>query len=232
MSSTPSLKRATLKSGRGSRPGFSSSPGCPLTVMTPNFSLANSSGLRVLSMSARPITSVMGLPVFGHDLLDHRVGLGCTPVMSSGLSPPRMRRKPAPAPKVLAPRPATSMSCLARLEGAVGLAPAHHGFGHVPDRPDASSSGTGGVQVHAHRVHAVFHHGVQRARQFALVHVVLVLAHADALGVDLHQLGQRVLQAAGDAGGAAQAHVHIGHSWLAYWRRIHRGPASLTTTFF
>jgi hypothetical protein len=39
---------------------------------------------------------------------------------------------------------------------------------------------------------------------------VLVLADADALGVDLDQLGQRVLQAAGDAGGAAQAHVDVG----------------------
>ncbi len=40
---------------------------------------------------------------------------------------------------------------------------------------------------------------------------MLVLADADALGVDLDQLGQRVLQAARDAGGAAQADVDIGH---------------------
>jgi hypothetical protein len=39
---------------------------------------------------------------------------------------------------------------------------------------------------------------------------VLVLAHTDALGVDLHQLGQRVLQPARDAHRAAQAHVQIG----------------------
>ncbi len=64
MSSTPSLKRATLKSGRGSRPGFSSSPRMSFTVMTPNFSFANSSGLSVFSISARPISSAMGLPVF------------------------------------------------------------------------------------------------------------------------------------------------------------------------
>ncbi|MNY46248.1 hypothetical protein D3C86_1814110 [compost metagenome] len=63
MSSTPSLKRATLKSGRGSRPGFSSSVKMSLTVMTPNLSFANSSGLSVLSMSARPINSTTGLPV-------------------------------------------------------------------------------------------------------------------------------------------------------------------------
>ena len=33
------------------------------TVMTPNFSLANSSGFNVLSISARPMSSVTGLPV-------------------------------------------------------------------------------------------------------------------------------------------------------------------------
>src|SRR5574343_136094 len=63
MSSTPSLKRATWKSGRGSRPGFSSSPRMSLMVMAPNCSLANCSGLRALSTSARPITSSMGLAV-------------------------------------------------------------------------------------------------------------------------------------------------------------------------
>ena len=40
---------------------------------------------------------------------------------------------------------------------------------------------------------------------------MLVLAHADGLGVNLHQLGQRVLQAPGNAGRAAQADVNVGH---------------------
>ena len=39
--------------------------------------------------------------------------------------------------------------------------------------------------------------------------VVLVLADADALGVDLHQLGQRVLQAARDRDGAAHGDVEV-----------------------
>jgi hypothetical protein len=42
-----------------------------------------------------------------------------------------------------------------------------------------------------------------RARR-GLVDVVLVLADADRLGIDLDQFGQRVLQAAGDRHGAAQ----------------------------
>ena len=39
---------------------------------------------------------------------------------------------------------------------------------------------------------------------------MLILADADRLGFDLHQLCQRVLQAAGDGNRAAQAHIQIG----------------------
>ena len=74
----------------------------------------------------------------------------------------------------------------------------------------ASSGARRGVEVDADRVDAVLDHRVQRARQLALVDVVLVLADADALRVDLHQLGQRVLQPARDADRAAQAHVQLG----------------------
>jgi hypothetical protein len=40
--------------------------------------------------------------------------------------------------------------------------------------------------------------------------VVLVLPHADGLGVDLHQLGERVLQAARDGDGPAHREVEVG----------------------
>ena len=43
-----------------------------------------------------------------------------------------------------------------------------------------------------------------------MVHVVLILAHADGLGVDFHQLGKRVLQPAGDGYCAAQGNVQVG----------------------
>ena len=68
-------------------------------------------------------------------------------------------------------------------------------------RPDtrASSGSRSRVQVHADRIDAVFDRRIERARQRALVHVVLILADADGLGIDLHQLGQRVLQAPRDA---------------------------------
>ena len=46
--------------------------------------------------------------------------------------------------------------------------------------------------------------------QAGLRDVVLVLADADALGIDLHQLGQRILQPARDRDGAADGDVQVG----------------------
>ena len=54
---------------------------------------------------------------------------------------------------------------------------------------------------------------------------MLILAHAHSLGVDLYQFGQRVLQAAGNAHGAAQVHVKLGE--LRRGQRaggVHAGP--------
>ena len=78
-----------------------------------------------------------------------------------------------------------------------------------PGHPGQQRRG-GGVDVDPDRVDAVLHHGVERAGQLALGNVVLVLAHADGLRVDLDQFGQGVLQAARDRDRAAQRHVHTG----------------------
>src|SRR5690606_11486319 len=67
----------------------------------------------------------------------------------------------------------------------------------------------GGVDVHADGVHAVFHHRVQAAGQFHLADIVLVLPYADGFGVDLHQLRQWILQAAGDGNGAADGDIEV-----------------------
>ena len=81
----------------------------------------------------------------------------------------------------------------------------------------------GRIHIHADGVHAIFHHGVERAGQLALAHVVLVLAHADRFRVNLDQFGQRILQAARDRHGAAQGHIHV-RQFLGgeFGRRIHR----------
>jgi hypothetical protein len=67
-----------------------------------------------------------------------------------------------------------------------------------------------GVELDAHGVHAALHHLVELAGEQRLIHVVLVLPHADGLGVDLHQLGERVLQAARDGDGPAHREVEVG----------------------
>jgi hypothetical protein len=68
----------------------------------------------------------------------------------------------------------------------------------------------GGVEVHAHLVHAGIHDGIQALLQGGGRNVVLVLAHADALGIDLHQFGQGILQAPRDGNGAADGEIEIG----------------------
>ena len=67
----------------------------------------------------------------------------------------------------------------------------------------------GGVDVDADGVHAVFHDRIERARQFELRQIVLVLADADRLRIDLHELGERILQPPRDRDRAAQRHVEV-----------------------
>ena len=102
---------------------------------------------------------------------------------------------------------------LARGEGAVGLAPAHHRLGDAARqaRDARQQRHAGRVEVDTDRVHAVLDDRVQRACEFALVHVVLVLADADGLRIDLDQFGQRILQTPRNTGRAAQADIDVGH---------------------
>ena len=80
-------------------------------------------------------------------------------------------------------------------EGTVFFPVGHHVFrrGAVEPRHPLQKGRRRRVDVHAHGVDAVLHHAVQGLVQLLLGHVVLVLAHADGLGIDLHQLRQGVL---------------------------------------
>ena len=49
------------------------------------------------------------------------------------------------------------------------------------------------VEIHADAVHAALDHGFERALQLVLIHVMLILADADRFGIDLDELGKRVL---------------------------------------
>ena len=94
-------------------------------------------------------------------------------------------------------------------EAAVFLPVGHDIFGDggidAGDMPQ--QRGGRGIEVHPNRVDAAFHHARQSGIQPGGGHIVLILPDADGLGVDLHQLRQRVLQAAGDGNGAAQIDV-------------------------
>ncbi len=66
------------------------------------------------------------------------------------------------------------------------------------------------IDVHTDSVHTIFDGGIQRSCQRLLVHIVLILTDADGLGIDLHQLCQRVLQTTGNGNGPAQTDIQFG----------------------
>ena len=60
-----------------------------------------------------------------------------------------------------------------------------------------------------------------------LIEIVLILADADRLGLDAHELGERILQAARDRDRSAQRHVEIGKLLRRELRRRIDGGAGL-----
>ena len=83
--------------------------------------------------------------------------------------------------------------------------------GALGDAGDVAEEGPGsGVEVHADAVDAAFDGGFEALLEAALIHIVLILADADAFGVDLDEFGERVLEAAGDGDGAAHGEIEIG----------------------
>jgi hypothetical protein len=79
-----------------------------------------------------------------------------------------------------------------------------------PSPNTRASSGADAVFTSTPRVHRVLDHGRQGAGQLVLADVVLVLVDADRLRVDLHELGQPILQPAGDREGAPVRDVEPG----------------------
>ena len=70
--------------------------------------------------------------------------------------------------------------------------------------------GAGGVDIHADAVDHAFDHAVEGVREGGLIDIVLIHADADGLGIDLDQLGERVLCAAGNGYRAADGDIEIG----------------------
>ena len=69
--------------------------------------------------------------------------------------------------------------------------------------------GRGRIDINPNGVDAIFDDGIKRPRQIPLVQIMLVLTDADGLGLDLDQLGKRILQATRNRDGPPDAHVEI-----------------------
>src|SRR5262249_15579908 len=82
--------------------------------------------------------------------------------------------------------------------------------GHVAKQRHA-----GRIQIDANLVDARFNDTVERFTQLLGGYIVLVQTNADVLRVDFHQLTERILQAAADRDGAAQARIKMGKLFLA-----------------
>ena len=87
----------------------------------------------------------------------------------------------------------------------------HNLFGQgAVDAGNVFQKGIGcGVEVHANIVYHGAHNLVQHLGEPLLVHVMLVEAHSDGLGVDFHQLRQGVLQAAADGDGSTDGQIQL-----------------------
>ena len=82
-----------------------------------------------------------------------------------------------------------------------------------------------GIQIHAHPVHTVFHHTAQRFAQLFLVHIMLVLAHTDGFGINLHQFCQGILEPSCDGRGTSLAYVKFRKLFCGQLAgRIHGSP--------
>ena len=110
---------------------------------------------------------------------------------------------PRPQPRHLQQRPPPA-------EGALRVPVGHDLVGQR--RPHAGHPGqqrrARRVQLHAHAVDAALHHLVELALQQLGVDVVLVLPHAERLGLHLDQLGEGILQPPRDGHRAAQRDIH------------------------
>ena len=71
-------------------------------------------------------------------------------------------------------------------------------------------SRTGSVDIYTDAVDHALNHAVQRVCQSSLIHVMLVHAHTDGFGIDLDQLGQRILGAACNGYRTANRDIQIG----------------------
>ncbi len=148
-----------------------------------------------------------------HDPPGERIGLGVHGGAIEGLVAFADPQEPGAQLERLVAQACHLHQLAAAPERAFGVAMQDDRFGQCrTNARDPREQGRGcRVQLDPHRVDRILHDRIQAACQTGLVDVVLILADADAPGLDLHQLGQRVLQAARDRDRTAQRDVDVRH---------------------
>ena len=127
--------------------------------------------------------------------------------------------------KGLFPEPWYLLERLARLERTVLVTISHHIGGKCwrQARNTRQQRRRCRTQIHAYLVHTVLDRGIKTSRQGCLRDIVLVLPHANRLGINLHKLCQRILQAARNRDGTTNGHIQLGKLALGELRGgIHR----------
>ena len=66
-----------------------------------------------------------------------------------------------------------------------------------------------GVDIDSNQIDTTFHRLVERFFQFCLVYIVLILSHADRLGINLDEFCQRIHQAAADRDSSPYGYIII-----------------------
>ena len=111
-----------------------------------------------------------------------------------------------------APTPGTFLSWVREVKRAVPVAELDDvqggALGNAGDVAEQRPGG--GVEIDANLVDAAFNGGFERLLELTLVDIMLVLADADGLRVDLDELGERILQPARDGDGPADGEVEVG----------------------
>ncbi len=146
-----------------------------------------------------------------HDALDHRIRFRMHRRHVQRLVAIGNAQETGALLEGLVAQPRHLEQVLATLERAIVVAVTHDIFRYRARQPGHARQQRrrGGIDVHTDRVDAVLHPRFQCLGQPVLIHIVLVLAHADRLGLDLHQFGQWILQTARDRHGTTQRYIQI-----------------------
>ena len=144
----------------------------------------------------------------GHE---RRVALGVDRGVVEGVLPPAHAQEAGRLLEGLRPEARHLQELLPRAEEPLLLAVLDDRAGEAGPDPGhvAEEVPRGGVEVDAHPVHAVLDHRVERPLQGGVGDVVLVLPHPDAARLDLHELGERVLEPPRDRDGPAHGGVEL-----------------------